>query len=453
MKKIRSSFRDPGAFVYSQNGNIYRRIYPDLYKDYKKMMSSGLYEHLVNKEYLVPHIQVETPTEKKPKHITIKPNKIPFISYPYEWCFSQLKDAAILTLNICIESIKFGLILKDASSYNIQFYNGKPIFIDTCSIQQYEEGSLWPAYQQFCMLLFMSKKNIDANLLLKIYIDGIPLEFTSSMMPIKSWISPFVLAHIHLHSKSKIKYSDNIQSHKNKIRRVSKNGILGLLHSLKKKIEKLKLGKHKTEWGDYYDSTNYTNNASKNKSIILTSMIRQCDPTTVIDIGSNNGLYSRIAAKIGASVISVDSDPLAVENNYLSVKNNKETQITPILQNIVNPSPGIGWSNNERSSLIDRCSFELVVSLALIHHLSISNNIPFDMIAKYFSKLGYFLIIEFVPKEDSQVEKLLLFRQDIFNNYNREGFEKSFSKYYTIVKKETITGSSRTLYLMSRLDK
>ena len=449
-----SSFRDIGNFVYESKGIVYRKILEDSYEDYSNLIASGLYDYLVESKYLVSHDEILDPSAvKSSKNIILRPEKIRFITCPYEWCFSQLKDAALLTLQICIDAIEYGMILKDATAYNIQFHNGKPILIDTCSLSKYKEGEGWMAYQQFCKhffapLLLMSKTDIRLNLLSKIHIDGVPLDLASRLLPMKSWASPSILAHIHMHARTQNKYAGSGDASKNKIRNISKIGMLGLLNNLKRSINKLKLSRIDTEWGDYYNFTNYSSSSASHKADTVLSMVKQSGAETILDIGSNNGQYSRVATAFGATVISADIDPIAVENNYLTVKDKKESSIIPIIQDMTNPSSSIGWAHNERGSLQDRSGFDLVMALALVHHLAISNNVPFDLIAKYLSKLGKFLIIEFVPKEDSKVVKLLSSREDIFPEYNEEYFIKSFSRFYKIINRIVIKESKRTLCLM-----
>jgi len=449
-----SSFRVVGGFVYESEGVVYRKIFEHSSEDYTKLISSGLYDYLVESKYLISHDEIlDIPSVKDSNSIILRPEQIKFITYPYEWCFSQLKDAALLTLQICIDAIEYGMILKDATAYNIQFHNGKPILIDTCSLSKYKEGEGWVAYQQFCKhflapLLLMSKTDTRLNSLSKIHIDGVPLDLASRLLPIKSWASPSILAHIHIHAITQNKYAGSGDSSKNKIRSISKTGMLGLLNSLKRCINKLNLRLADTEWGDYYNFTNYSNSSASHKGDTVLSMVKQSGASTILDIGSNNGQYSRIAAAFGATVLSADIDPVAVEHNYLTVKNKKESNIIPIIQDMTNPSSSIGWAHNERGSLQDRSAFDLVMALALIHHLAISNNVPFDLIAKYLSKLGKFLIIEFVPKEDSQVVKLLSSREDIFFDYYEHSFEKVFREYYTVIDKVLVSGSKRVLYLM-----
>ncbi len=456
--RVPSSFRDIGGFVYKENGIVFRKIFKHSIDDYYQLMNSGLYSFLTEKTALVKHAEISNNMDKEKKFpvslIEIKPEQIKCITYPYEWCFNQLKDASLLTLQICIDAISYGMILKDATAYNIQFIDSRPILIDTCSLTKYNEGEPWVAYQQFCRhflapLLLMSKVDIRCGLLSKIHIDGVPLDFASKILPKSSWLSPSVLAHIHLHAKSQSRYADADATSLRK-RTVSKIGLLGILRSLQSLIKKTNWKESNTEWGDYYNFTNYSKDSANHKSLIVAAMIDQIKPLDVLDIGSNDGRYSRIAAKSGAFVLSADIDPIAVEKNYLKVKNNKEFNIIPVIQDMTNPSSGIGWSHTERDSLQSRGPFDSVMALALIHHLAISNNVPFDMIAKYFSKLGKNLIIEFVPKTDSQVKKLLSSREDIFNDYSEDFFEEEFSKFFTILQKTYVSKSNRIIFLMQK---
>ena len=155
-------------------------------------------------------------------------------------------------------------------------------------------------------------------------------------------------------------------------------------------------------------------------------------PKTVWDLGANTGIFSRVAARTGAYVISSDIDPAAVEVNYRQVKENNEQNMLPLVLDLTNPSPAIGWNNRERDSFLQRGPVDAVLALALVHHLAIANNVPLDRVAEFFATCGEWLIVEFVPKSDSQVQKLLRSRVDIFSEYTRSDFEKAFSQWYTI---------------------
>lgn len=454
-----SSFRDPSGFVFQHNGHIYRQVNYVYRENYQMLMDSGLYERLVRQKRLIPHEEVDGPVlDKECAWKIIKPEQLEFISYPFEWCFSQLKDAALLTLDIQLTALEYGMTLKDASAYNIQFHKGHPMLIDTLSFEKYVEGKPWAAYRQFCQhflapLALMAKKDIELNRLLLAYIDGIPLELTSKLLPRSTWFNPGLLAHVHLHAVSQKKYSEPVPDKKEKGKRepyVSKAGLIGIIQSLRGAVEGLKWNPGGTEWADYYNITNYSNEAFDEKRRLVREFLQEIKPEIVWDLGANTGVFSRIAAELNAQVISFDVDPSAVEQNYRTVKEKKEKNILPLIQDLTNPSPGLGWNGSERDSLFKRGPADCIMALALIHHLAISNNVPFEKIAQFFYGLCEYLIIEFVPKEDSRVQKLLSSRVDIFDNYYQTNFEEVFSRYFKIMRSKPIPGSKRTLYLMKQ---
>jgi len=342
--------------------------------------------------------------------------------------------------------------LKDASAYNVQFMKGNPIFIDTLSFELYEPDKPWNAYRQFCQhflapLALMCYTDVRLNILLTNYTDGIPLELASKLLPSRTKFNFSLLSHIHLHSKAQKKYKTSGETAKSA--KVSFNGLIGIIDNLESAIKKMKWKPDKTEWADYYDETNYTEYSFINKKQIVENFLSEFDDIKSLwDLGANNGEFSRLASNKGIQTIAFDTDHAAVEKNYLQVKKNNENYLLPLVIDLTNPSPGIGWGNMERNTLLDRGPVDLVMALALIHHLAISNNIPLVMIAGYLSRLAKYLIIEFVPKSDSKVKFLLSSREDIFTNYNQQNFEMEFSNYFNIIKKEQISESERTIYLM-----
>lgn len=450
---LSSSFRDPSGFLFMRDGVLYRQVNKEYEAVYEKLMSSGLYAALVKKGWLIPHEEMTDvePADKSSAYKVIRPEKVSFISYPYEWSFSQLKDAALLTLKIQNLAIEKGMTLKDASAYNIQFFKGKPILIDTLSFDDYEDGKPWDAYRQFCQhflapLALMAKVDIRLNQLTRVYIDGIPLDLASKLLPWITRLNIGVATHIHLHAGAQKKYSES-QGKGTGESRVSKTGLLGLIDNLKSTVKALEWKPQGTEWADYYDITNYSSDAFDLKKNLVKEFVQAAGGGTIWDIGANTGEFSRPVADFG-NVVSFDIDPAAVEKNYRQVKTAKEVGILPLVLDLTNPSGDIGWANSERDSLAGRGPADVVMALALIHHICISNNVPLESFAEYLRTLGKNLVIEFVPKEDSQVKILLATRKDIFPRYNLEGFEEAFSKSFEIVNKKPVEGSLRVLYLM-----
>lgn len=448
------SFRDPAGFIYSSNDSIYRQINKTGAKDYDFFISSGLYKKLADMQVLVPHEEVSINLSSQPRlaYKIIQPTRIPFISYPYEWSFSQLKDAALLTLEVQKLALEHGMTLKDASAFNIQFIGKQPIFIDTLSFAAYEPGAPWQGYKQFCEhflapLAVATTSTPNVLPTLKTMIDGIPLELATKLLPAKTRLQWGLTTHLFLHNSAQKKHKDT-ETVRLKPRVVSMFALKGLISSLERTIKKSHMPNIKTEWGKYYTNTNYTSSAFKAKKQLVEKFIKKAKPKMVWDMGGNTGEFSQIPASKGIYTVCFDIDPNAVEQNYLHKDRATASKLLPLVQDLTNPSPNLGWAHHERQSLKRRGPADLCMALALVHHLAIGNNLPLEMIAEYFSAICKYLIIEFIPKEDSKVKILLKSRPDIFPEFTKVGFEKAMKQHFSVVASEPIKGSKRTLYLL-----
>lgn len=454
-EKVAGSFRDPSGFLFTSGGNIFRQVNKSYKEDYDLLKSSGLYDKLTETELLIPHEEVEEePPCPGSAYKIIRPEPVPFISYPYEWCFSQLKHAALTTLKIQKISLEYGMSLKDSSAYNIQFRGCKPVFIDTLSFEKYREGAPWNAYGQFCRhflapLALMAYKDACLNRLFRVFIDGVPLDLASSLLPGSTLLKLPILSHIHIHSKSRERFADRTVNPPRA--GMSRLAFSGLIDSLESAVKKLRWKTGNTCWAGYYEDTNYSDEAMDRKRELVSKFLDRIGPETVWDLGANTGAFSRIACGKGIRTISFDIDSSAVEQNYLSGIEKGEKGLLPLLLDLENPSPGIGWANRERMSLRERGPADCALALALVHHLAISNNLPFAEIADYFREICVNLIIEFIPKSDSKAKKLLSSREDIFDCYSRKDFEKEFGIYFKIIHSEEIRDSERHIYLMRRI--
>ena len=451
---LSSSFRDPSGFLFVEDGSLYRQVNQVYRENYDHLMDSGLYDTLVSKGLLIPHEEAKSDLARtEDAYKVLKPQPVPFISYPYEWCFSQLKDAALLTLQVQKTAIDFGATLKDASAYNVQFLGPKPVLIDTLSFEKYTEGEAWVPYRQFCQhflapLALMSHTDVRLSQLSRTYIDGVPLDLASVLLPFRTRLSFSLLSHIHLHARSQKHFAERTVDTSR--RRMARRSFLGLIDSLESAIKKLKWRPRGELWRDYYEESSYSADALEQKKGIVARYLDQVSPTVVWDLGSNVGLFSRVASEKGTLTISFDVDPECVEQNYLESVCKGESHILPLLLDLTNPSPGIGWQHEERMSLMDRGPADAVLCLALIHHLAISNNLPLGKVAEFLNGIGKSLIIEFVPKGDQQVQRLLASREDIFVQYTQEHFEAAFAQHFQIVASEQLPDSDRTIYLMMR---
>ena len=451
-----ASFRDPGGTVFVHEGTLCRQINDSYRCNYEHLMKSGLYRKLSEAGCLISHSEEQiTPIFPQESFCVIVPQKVPFISYPYEWCFSQLKDAALCTLKILQESISYEMTLKDCSAFNIQFIDCTPVMIDTLSFEKYHEGAAWRGYRQFCQhflapLLLMSSKDVRFGQLFRNHIDGLPLNFASGLLSTSSWFRPSTLIHIHMHAKLQKKYASDKSEKMEK--KVSRTSLLGIFDNLHTTITGLShdLSSENT-WSDYYDTFSYTEQAFALKKTTICEILSQLSPKSLWDLGANDGTFSRLAQQKGATAVSFDNDHSVVEKNYRFNQSNNIKGILPLYLDLTNPSPSCGWAHKERMSLEQRGPVDCVLALALIHHLSISNNVPFELVAEYFAGLCQNLIIEFVPSDDPQVQGLLKTRDNVFGWYTEENFERAFTSKFSIKRKQNLCDCSRVIYFMEKI--
>ncbi|GIZ10124.1 class I SAM-dependent methyltransferase [Flavobacterium sp. UMI-01] len=454
VKRNTSSFRDPSGYVFTENDTVKRIVKPIYFEQFESLSSSGFYKELFAKKFLIEHQEVS----KSDTEIILKATKIPFINYPYEWSFLQYKHAALLTLKIQKHCLQNNFTLKDASAFNITFHEGKPIFIDTLSFDFYKENSPWSAYKQFIMhflgpLVLTTYFGHDFLKSLSQNLEGLSLEKISKMLPFSSYFSPTVLTNIHLLAKYDKKFAANKNSVQNNL---SKSSQLKLIDNLYDYILNLKVDET-TEWDHYYNQTNYNESAYQLKKEMVINWFSSLKRKSLIDIGGNDGTFSRELLGKEAYIVVADVDPNAVEQNYKQVLKNKEKAILPLVVDILHPSPNIGFNNEERLSFIERATstnFEGCLALAVIHHITLSGNVPFSFSAQFFAKMAPNLLIEFPTRNDSWVQFLLDSKREFkghFDFYNEENFEFAYKEYFQIIEKKPIFGSDRILYNFKRI--
>ena len=443
-----SSFRDPSGYVFYEGNKIFRTIDDSYAKHYELFLSSGLYDELVNRKMLIPHKEVAKTDDT---YKVIQPERVKIISYPYEWSFEQLKDVAIRLLEIQKIAMNYDMTLKDATPYNFQFVFNNPVLIDTLSFESYTKGQIWKPYKQFCESILsplLLAKYVDPRLLrmTRVFKDGIPLETTSRLLPLKTKFVLSIALNIHAHAKSQKKYAKK----GTKIgKKLSKNSLLGIIENLQSLIKNLSLTNEKTNWSNYYEETNYTDTSFNQKQTIVRKFLDTIKPAVVLDLGSNTGVFAKIAREFTDHVIACDEDHESINRLYIECKKDNSS-ILPLVLDVTNPSPNIGWMNKERGSFFTRINADTVLALALVHHLAIANNLPFEKIAEFFSEISANLIIEFIPKSDSQVKKMLSSREDIFKDYTQKNFEKTMMKYFNKTSMIKLEDLDRILYLFRK---
>ena len=443
MIKEASSFRDPDSSLSYDSSYYYRRISLNYEKHYNHFIESGLKGKLLQEGFILPfdEIIVDSLEEGFTSRV-LRTNILPFVSYPYEWSFSQYKEAALLTLKINQLALEYDMILKDASMFNVQFIGCKPVFIDLASFELYEEDTPWKAYYQFCKhfygpLFIAAKKNIILPKLLQYFIDGIPLKEVVSLCSWYDFLNSGAFLHLYLHAKGEGKIVEGT-----KVNKVAKKQLSNIFTHLDSAITNLTIKQKQTVWENYNQNNNYKTDSQQHKVEIIKGFLDVVDGKKALDIGANDGLYSQLLADKGMYTLVVDIDELSVDRAF---KRNHDL-IHPVQMNLVNPTPAIGWNNSERKSFWDRCNVDVIQALAIVHHLVITHDINFDEIAKKLAQHTKYLIIEFVDPEDSQVQILLQNRPHRKKAYSQIILENEFFNYFKLNDKREIYGAKRILY-------
>ncbi len=455
LNALPSSYRDNDGFVFEHHGLFYRLIQPSYFPHYELLNQSGLYRDLTEAGRLIRHEEVMPgtvpftfPAECK----VILPEQLPFVSYPYEWSFDMWRDAAIVTLKIAMQCIEKGMILKDATPFNVQFLHGRPTFIDTLSFEAYDERKPWIAYHQFCEcflgpLLIMQYTHAELSRMFLLYPEGIPLEVVKAILPAKAKLNLQVYLHIWL--QASVSKKSGIGK-KSATAPFSRQKLDSVLKSLLLLVTNAKAKEGKTTWDNYYTDTILGSKYLLAKTNIVEELLGNLSYDTVIDLGANDGHFSLLLKDKAKFIIATDADIKCINALYQHVRLNKIKNILPIINVLNLPSPAIGWNNAERVNMTQRLKADLVLVLALIHHLVISANVPVASIASWLSNMAPHLLIEFVPKSDEKVMQLLQHREDIFPEYNLAAFKNIFSQYFTIEAEQKIGETERVLFFMKR---
>lgn len=412
---------------------IYREISHSYLSHYHHFTSSGLYEELIKKNWIIPF----TESIDANGSVILKARKINFVSFPYEWTFSQWKDAALLTLKIQFQALKYGMTLKDATPFNIVFDGNKPLFIDISSFGIFKEGLPWLAFKQFSEnfympLLLVQYFDKTGNDVFSNNLNGIPLNKGLMLLPAKAYLNLSTLFFLAL--PGKIRNNFNRKGSKKTSGQFTQKKALQFAEQLFTSINRLEQLKQQTKWNDYYDKNIDKDYLLEKEALIKKWIGFDYKFKTLVDFGCNTGNFSKLLAAQVQKMIAFDEDMRSVDELYNYSKLNHVHNIFCFTANLSQPSPALGWNNMERPSLKDRIKGDLGLALALIHHLAIGNHIQFNMMSHFFAETANELFIEFIPKADAKVQLLLANREDIFEWYNLENFLASFKTRFNLVK-------------------
>jgi len=457
------SFRDPSGQVWHLEGRIFRTVKASALQSYKCLRESGLLTKKFKYGRVVETLEVSDEATlgyiDDDFEILLEHSKIRTLSYPYEWCFAQLKQAALFHLELILAALDKDMMLSDATAYNIQFEGTQPCFIDILSFRPYQEGEIWNGYKQFCEqflnpLLLQSELGVPYNGWYRGSLEGISGSDLAKLLPFHKKFKPKIAAHVVLPSSLQARANKDsfkqMASHERR-RKLSLLQLRGIISSLSNWIGKLEADNKKSSaWSDYEHDNTYTDAETAEKAGFLNKVVTQTKPELVWDVGCNTGQFAEICLTAGAKqAVGLDFDIATVSRAAERAKA-KNLNFLALHQDLANPSPGQGWFGLERSSLANRCNADLVIALALIHHLVIGRNIPMRSFAEWLTSLAPMGVVEFVPKNDPMVQALLANREDIFPDYTVEHFEQNMREFAEIDESKIITETGRTLFLYQR---
>ena len=453
------SFRDRDGRIYRSEGRIIRGVSTKALAEFEKLESTTFYRKFLDKGQIVgseilPMDKVPLPERIRQQWAGfIEHERIPVVSYPYEWTFGMLRDAALLQLDLLEAAILEGMTLKDATPYNIQFVSGKPVFIDIPSFESMAQGSPWAGYRQFCeMFLFplmlQAYKGINFQPMLRASIDGVGVQTATRLFSLRDRFRSGVLTHVWLQAKLDRRYGSTPKNVRSDLKSAgfNKELILVNVRKLRKLSGKLSWRGDGSEWGSYDAFHNYSKSDHDLKEGFINDCVANSGANMVWDLGCNTGQFSKIAAQHAPCVVAMDLDHFAVERLYRETREAELNRILPLVQNIADPSPNWGWRNQERVDLQTRAQPDMLLCLALIHHVVISANVPMAEFIDSLSDLCDQLVIEYVSRSDDKVKALLRNKEDKYSDYSREGLESELSKHYEIARREELESGNRYLY-------
>lgn len=450
-----ASFRDPDSGVVLRTGKLLRFFVGAAIHDYEYFGASGLARRLSDAGSILPIRPAESAEfpDVPPNAVVVEQDLIPFISYAYEWPFEMLKTAARFHLGVALEALEAGMMLKDATSDNVQFLGPRPIFIDLGSFARYEGGH-WAAYAQFCRtllnpLVLRALARIPFQPLLRSHVEGLTPELTNALLPLRHKLKRSLLTHVVLHAY--LNRGDAIPAGTSVAAPpgLAKKNLRRLLLDLDSLIASLQVKQGDTPWSNYDDRDSYVESARAAKHRFVEGVLRSVRPSVVWDLGSNVGEYSFAAARAGAYVVAIDGDEGAANELFRRARET-ESKVLPLVMNLRDPSPDQGWSQRERLGLQSRGPTPFFLSLALVHHLALGGNVPVALIVAWLADLGAAGIVEFVPKTDPMARELLRWRRDVFGDYSVAGFESALSRHFRISSRFELPESERVLYHVVR---
>ena len=436
-----------------------RALSPQGLEDYERLEASAFFGRAMEAARIVRTTRAPDPAsaqELLPGGVAavLEHERVPFVSYPYEWPFGMLRDAALLELDLMLESLEEGIILKDASPYNVQWRGSRPVFIDIGSFEPVREGEPWVGYRQFCELflyplMIQAYRGVSMRPWLRGRVSGISPAECRSLLSFRDRFRRGTLSNVFLHSRLESRYEDTDRDVKGELKRAGFGTelIKASVRRLRKVVTRLEPPTRPTEWTGYEAESPYEAEDAARKAELVERAAASRRWELVWDLGCNEGAYTRIAARHARYCMACDADEGVIEALYAALRAEGDASILPLVLDLTDPSPGLGWRASERKGLTERGRPDLVLALALTHHVSITGNVPVREFVSWLGELGASLVIEFVDRDDPMASRLLSRkRPHAHADYNREFFERCLNESFEVESADTLPAGRRTLY-------
>ena len=452
------SFRDPESQVFYLDGEVVRALSSDALQDWEALSRSSLFERFAGAGRLIGTERLDAAdvpdAARNGWAAFLRHERVPFVSYPYEWPFGMLRDAALLQLELLVAGLDEGLILKDASPYNVQWRGTEPVFIDVGSFERLREGEPWAGYRQFCMLclyplMLEALRGVAFQPWLRGSIDGIAPEAMWRLLSRRHLFRRGVLTHVYLHARLERRYADRRRDVSEELRSAGfkKELIAANARGLQRVVSGLEPRPAPSAWSEYGERAHYTDADRAAKEAFVARCAASRHWRLAWDLGCNDGAFSRIVAEHADSVVAVDGDPAVVDALYRRLRADGDAKILPLVNDLADPSPGLGWRGRERKALEGRGPPDLTLALALVHHLAITRNVPLLEILDWLAELGTSLVVELPLPDDPMTRRLLAAkRDDLHRDYNREHFERLLGERFALERTEELPSGTRVLY-------
>lgn len=452
------SFRDPAARVFYQGDRILRGLSEEGAADDLAARDAGVIDALVTAGTLVDNWRVDDVTVPAgvPNAAVVESTCLPFVSYPSEWSFAMLRQAALATLDANLLALESGFILKDASAFNVTFDGMHPVIIDTSSIERFPERGVWNAYGQFCdhflaPLLLEAHGGIPVSRSLTGAISGFPIADLAPLLKGRSRWAKGVLTHVKM--RARIERSagkmDTIARTEVGGMSLPREAVAASISKMRRIVAGLGSGAGST-WADYERSLPYDGSGIEIKErFVAAAAALAANKKLALDVGANAGRYTKLLAGEFERVVAIDIDPGAVDALYRLEGESVRRKVTPLVVDITNPTPAFGWRSTERRAFFDRMNPDLTTWLAVLHHLCLGTGIPLPEVLDLIHAVGQEAVVEFVDPEDPMALHITASRRDPLHDYSRAAFESGITARFEIVSSEPAS-DTRTLFHLRR---